>query len=589
MGLGEDAGPEEYRQALGALVDKGRPGLAQRVLRLMRLRGLALETSGVDAVLQAHLKAGAFAAAWALLQEVRGPAGGGWQPEASTYHVMLKGCDRGARGREAVALVEQAEAGGIALPSRTLAAAACACAKARETVNARRLLARMEEKGFPVPLRCWLELAESEALAGKGPQVLEELVGRGVPPTLRLHVVCGLPARALGLFDAQGAPADQPPQDVAMAMAAAGQLKDPQRVVALLAAAEANPALGTELARDLSVVTNACRALGGVVSGEDERACAEAILRFLARHGLARVDVGLVLALRDQGRPSEARGLVERWAARRLALYGDEDVDVHKTVQATGMHSSGPAYSAAINALGALGAWPVAHYLYDEALLRFRGRSAGSPAFLRALVLALTEGPGDLGDEGQEAAAALRRAMAMAAYRQAVGEGWVSHWGPSASAAGAGGAAGERASSSMTMDVHRFPFRLAAVAVESVLEDFVVAAQGQQQQQPQPKGRRGGQGQRPSAPQQPNSPRLPRELWVVTGVGKHVNAPGQAAGQRTLRDRLAGYLAEAHGLLSREDLAYLAGRQDAAAGRIRIKGAALRAWVDGRRRERRRG
>lgn len=572
VGLGEDAGPEEYRQALVVLVRKGRPDLAQRVLRLMRARGLPLETAGVDAVLQAHLKDGAFVAAWALFQEMAGPAGGGWRPQASTYQLLLRACDRGARGREAMALVKRAEADGVRLAARMLGHAACAAAKARETINARGLIARMDALGAPVPLRCWLELAESEALAGNGPSVLYELASRGVPPTLRLHVACGLPARALQLFDAQGPAAAQPGPDVAMAMAAAAQLRDPGRVAALLAAAEAAPALGAELARDPSVVTNACRALGGRADPKEERACADAILRYMARHGLARVDVGLVVALRDQGRLAEARGLVARWAARRLSLYADEEGAGSegggvRAVLATGQHTSGPAYSAAMNALGALGAWPVAHYLYDEALLRFRGQAAGAPAFLRALVHALTEGQGDLEDGDEEAA--LRRAMARRAYRQAAGEGWVSHWGGEAArknkGRGGGGGVGG-GDSPLTMDVHRFPFRLAAVAVEAVLEDLLAAAASPSERQPQR--------------QRPQQAPLPRYLWVVTGVGKHVNAPGQAAGQRTLRDRLAGYLAERHGLLSAEELAYLRGRQDAAAGRIRVTGAALRAWVD---------
>ena len=560
------------------------------------------------------------------------------RPSPKTYSILLTGCSRWKKSVEAMFLVKDAAKRNVPLTQDALRCALQACANAGDSQNARWVMREMEARGMSIPRSSFQRLLVAQALRGEvkeNEDLLETLVrqtpegdaggdngGGGV--RVAEFVCAGFHARALEAYDALLPPPEgrRQREDYAAALDAATALEDARRVADVLEEMEARLNSGEEggVIVGPAELGLACRifrrggvdweeeeeggeerktegdAAAGFVAGEEERGkgdekekqiqqrrCLDAVGRLIMRSNILFLNSTYAQALLRSGREEEARRLSERMLAHRM---GEGETPSWKQLTS---------YGSQMMALGVLGQWPVAHYLYDEMRCRSRSGLAGGDFYLlRALMKAY-----QVEEERAEIAASssndssngktVLHDLALRAYQHADAEGYVDHWS---------------AKRPEMMDVHRYSLYLARLAVETVLQDLAAT--------PWPRvkavggggkggggGGRGGRGRRASATSL-------QDLWIVTGVGRHDNTLHVRASHTslsaafqpstvdsldsqeenskpyhmTLRNKLARALALEHGLFSAEDLKQLSERGD---GRLRIRKEAIREWLARRR------
>ncbi len=533
----------------------------------------------MNQVFKTHLKSGRFELAWRLYQQVMEPAPPDdkttpppllspkallrnsqqqqLRPSEKTYRIMLEGCYRAGKSKEAMALVKEAGRRGVELSELSLQWALQTCARGLETRNARHILQAMEARKLAVSPQCFQELLKAQVKLGEPCEaLLRAMAAQGLQVSVHDHAVAGQAAQALALWDALPV-GERTELDYTGALTAASDVRDARRVVGLLEALEA--------AKDVPVTTAklvlACRLFRDdadsstekeeeeeSTSAADRTRCLDTIVRLAHANGVFFLEENLAKALRQDGREADARRLSEAWMGQRL---GNHEQSLRH--QALG-------YAGMIAAQGRLRQWPVAHYLYDEVVFRL-GRHQMLRALMRALQLEEEE------EAAQAAAAAAARAaihdVALRLYRHAAQDGLVNHWSKQRPG---------------TMDVHRFPTYWATLAVEMVLHE---------------RATEGGKGA--------------EDLWIITGGGKHNPVPhpktkkGEEGGGQgdttqeeracsaaaspqghhmTLRNKLAHALAQGHNLFSPAELEQLEASHDASKGRLRVRKQAVQAWLD---------
>jgi len=626
----------------------------------------------INQLLDSHSKAGRFEQAWLLFEDVIEPLPASSQPTTistaaarrahsssrsnscstdiqqpsrallrpspKTYSILLTGCARWNKNVEAMFLVKDAAKRNVPLTEGSLLCAMQACANAGDSQNARQIMREMEARNVAIPRPSLQRLLVAQALRGevKANEDLLEALGRGTPGgevggdngrggDIRVadYVCAGFHARALEAYDALLPPPEggRQREDYAAALTAATALKDAKKVAEVLEEMEARLNSGdeggvivgpTELGLACRVLrreevdweeeeeggeerkTEGDAAAGSVQSEEErregdenekqmqQRRCLEVVGRLISRSNILFLNSTYAQALLRAGREEEARKLSERLLAHRM---GEGESPAWKQLTS---------YASQMVALGVLGQWPVAHYLYDEMRCRPGSRLAGRDLFLlRALMKAyqMEEDRAELAASSSNDSSngkTVLHDMALRAYQHAYAEGYVDHWSTKRP---------------QMMDVHRYSLYLARLAVETVLQDLLA--------KPWPKavGRggkgggigRGGEGGRASATSL-------RDLWIVTGAGKHDNTFRIGVSETslkpladfqsttvdsvdrqeensnpynmTLRNKLARVLALEHGLFSAEDLEHLSERGD---GRLRIRKEAIRVWLARRR------
>jgi len=554
------------------------------------------------------------------------------RPSPKTYSILLAGCARWNKGVEAMFLVKDAAKRNVPLTEDSLRCAMQACANAGDSQNVRRIMREMEAMSMPIPRLSLQRLLVAQALRGevKANEALLQTLARqttgGEEGGVRVaeYVCAGFHARALEAFDALVLPeggGGRQREDYAAALTAATALKDARRVADILDEMEGRLEGGREGGGKGEVVVGptelglACRIFrrgedeweeeeeggeeggreGGFVSGDkqvegegeekqtQQRRCLEVVGRLIKRSDILFLNSTYAHALRRAGREEEARKLSERLLVHRMEGGGSP-----AWKQLT-------SYASQMVALGVLGQWPVAHYLYEEMRCRSRSGLAGREVFLlRALMRAyqVEEQRAEVTASSSSSSSSKQKAvlhdLALRAYRDAYSKGCVNHWS---------------AKKPEMMDVHRYSLYLARLAVETVLLDLAA--------KPRPRGKAavgkgGGGGGRGGA-----SATSLQDLWIVTGAGKHNHVPrvptsrttfplkpivsfqtamadsfdnsqeeSSSPYHMTLRNKLARALASEHGLFSAEDLGQLLERGD---GRLLIRKEAIQAWIDRRR------
>ena len=306
--------------------------------------------------------------------------------------------------------------------------------------------------------------------------------------------------------------------------------------------------------------------------GAEEMRCLDVLARLGDRSGIPFLNKTYVEALIETGREEEARKRLDRWLAKRMERRGRHLVS----------------YASQIGALGALGLWPVAHYLYDE--MRFLAPHGSwereIQSFRSLLGVYETEetggsvsGSGPRKDRGRPPRLGTCHLQGRDSPRP---------FEPLTP------------SREKVMDLHRYSLYLAVLAVEVVLMDMASESSHAENKM----------GPRNSHELAAHALSIPaQDLWVITGRGKHnssrlINAtssrpnahgPSYTAGpmhvdetderQRNmetlshmrLRDKLARALAMQHGLLTEIDLRRL--RSDNNCGRLCIRKEAIQTWI----------
>jgi len=576
------------------------------------------------------------------------------RPSPKTYSILLTGCARWNKGVEAMFLVKDAAKRNVPLTEDSLRCAIQACANAGDSQNVRRIMREMEARSMPIPRLSLQRLLVAQALRGevKANEALLQTLARqtttgggggmegGGGVRVAEYVCAGFHARALEAFDALLPPEGRRQmEDYAAGLMAATALKDARRVADILEEMEGKLEGGTEGGEEEGLVIGptqvglACRifrrdkdeseeeeeeeweegvggeegekkgepAAAGLVSGESamgrdekenqmqQRRCLEVVGRLVKRCDILFLNSTYAHALCRAGREEEARNLSERLLAHRMEGGGAPTWKELKSC------------ASQMVALGVLGQWPVAHYLYDEMRCRSQRGLAGRELFLlRALMRAY-----QVEEERAEVVAssssssskqkAMLHELALRTYREAYSKGCVNHWS---------------AKKPEMMDVHRYSLYLARLAVEMVLLDLAAKprARGKAAVGGGGKGGGGGRGRASAATSL-------QDLWIMTGAGKHngLRVPTSRSSfspkpivsfqsatvdsfdsgeensnpyHMTLRNKLARALASEHGLFSAEDFQLLSERGD---GRLRIRKEAIREWLERRRGGRQKG
>lgn len=520
-------------------------------------------------------------------------------PTLKTFSILLRACTRWRKGVEAKSLVSDADEYRVDLTRADFEQAISACGSAGDSRNVEWIMKKMTERGMPVSREAQQSLLNAHFIRGEsraGEALLESMTKAAGQASLRTqdYVSAGLFNKAFTAFDAVSVPFRKQEDYVAM-LTAVSALKDAPRMVNVLEELERGLREGragltvgpTEIGLACRIFRKAegqelleeTRQEKGRVGarrrrmGAEEMRCLDVLARLGDRSGIPFLNKTYVEALIETGREEEARKRLDRWLAKRMERRGRHVVS----------------YASQIGALGALGLWPVAHYLYDE--MRFlapHGRWEREIQSFRSLL-------GVYETEEKRAARCPGAArgkivdalhgLALATYKEGIRRGHLNHWHPSRE---------------KVMDLHRYSLYLAVLAVEVVLMDMASESSHAENKM----------GPRNSHELAAHALSIPaQDLWVITGRGKHnssrlINAtssrpnahgPSYTAGpmhvdetderQRNmetlshmrLRDKLARALAMQHGLLTETDLRRL--RSDNNCGRLCIRKEAIQTWI----------